>query len=97
MIKSLKITVILFFLTLLFNVVSVTTVPACKDIISVGNVNEGDYNLLMKVRDPSRSGLQVLSIIPESYEYTYNHPRNGKEMTFTTEYKFIGGGTVSGC
>ena len=42
-------------------------VLGCKDIIACGNSTAGDYNLLLKVRDPSRPGLQVLTIVPENY------------------------------
>jgi len=81
---------LLFTLFFLFNVVFVSSVSACKDIVAVGDATDGDYNLLMKVRDPSRPGLQVLCIIPEGYEYTYRHPWTGKPMSFTTEHKYIG-------
>ena len=50
---------------------------SCKDIIACGDATAGDYNLLLKVRDPSRPGLQVLCIIPVGYEYTYRNPWNG--------------------
>ena len=65
-------------------------VEACKDIVACGDATGGDYNLLLKVRDPSRPGLQVLCIVPEGYEYTYHHPWNGKPMSFTNEHKYIG-------
>ena len=75
-----------FFLSILSSI----SVRACKDIIACGDATEGDYNLLLKVRDPSRPGLQVLSIVPEEYEYTYQHPWTGKSISFKTEHKFIG-------
>jgi hypothetical protein len=65
-------------------------VEACKDIVACGNSTAGDYNLLLKVRDPSRLGLQVLCIVPEGYEYDYHHPRSGEKISFTTIHKYIG-------
>ncbi|MCJ2534411.1 MAG: hypothetical protein LN364_04180, partial [Candidatus Thermoplasmatota archaeon] len=47
-------------------------------------------NLLMKVRDPSRPGPQVLCIVPEGYKYSYHHPWTGKTLQFTVQHKFIG-------
>jgi hypothetical protein len=32
----------------------------------------------------------VLCIVPEGYEYTYNHPWTGRPMFFETKHKFIG-------
>jgi len=72
------------------SVLLVNNVIACKDIVACGNSTAGDYNLLLKVRDPSRPGLQVLTIIPEGYEYDYHHPWSGKKMSFTTDHKYIG-------
>jgi len=63
---------------------------ACKDIIAAGDATAGDYNLLLKVRDPSRPGLQVLTMVNESYRYTYHTPWLGRDMTFTTDQKYIG-------
>lgn len=63
---------------------------ACKDIIAAGDATPGDYNLLLKVRDPSRPGLQVLCMVNQSYRYTYHTPWLGRDMTFTTDHKFIG-------
>ena len=63
---------------------------ACKDIIATGDTTAGEYNLLLKVRDPSRPGLQVLTMIPENYEYTYHHPWSGKEWLFQVNQSYIG-------
>ncbi|MBC7081144.1 MAG: hypothetical protein H5T44_02705 [Thermoplasmatales archaeon] len=63
---------------------------ACKDIIVMDEATSGNYNLFMKVRDPSRSGLQVLFILNEGYEYNYHHPWRNYEMAFKTKYKIIG-------
>ena len=65
-------------------------VLGCKDIIACGNSTAGDYNLLLKVRDPSRPGLQVLTIVPENYEYDFYHPWTGKNFVFRVENKYIG-------
>ncbi len=62
----------------------------CKLIMAVANATAGDYNLLLKVRDPARPGLQVLCTIPEGYEYDYHHPWTGLTMHFTVEHGFIG-------
>ena len=50
----------------------------------------GDYSLLLKVRDPSRSGLQVLCRVPEGTQYTYHHPWTGKPWDFIVTHTFIG-------
>jgi len=65
-------------------------VSACKDIIVCGNATEGEYNLLLKVRDPSRPGYQVLCMIPEGYQYEYHHPWTGEEISIITSHKYIG-------
>jgi len=75
---------------LFLSIVSSCNVKACKDIIACGDATAGDYNLLLKVRDPSRSGLQVLCIVPEGYEYSYHNPWNGKPINFKTNLKYIG-------
>jgi hypothetical protein len=62
----------------------------CKDIVACGDATAGDYNLLLKVRDPSRPGLQVLCIVPEGYEYTYRYPWTGKPLDRKVLHKFIG-------
>ena len=65
-------------------------VLGCKDIIACGNSTAGDYNLLLKVRDPSRQGLQVLNIVPQNYEYEFYHPWTGEKIFFKVENKYIG-------
>jgi hypothetical protein len=63
----------------------------CKDIVAIGDATAGGYNLLLKVRDPSRPGLQVLCIVNRGYEYDYHSPSIlGKKMHFKVERKFIG-------
>lgn len=84
-------TITIILLTILFSQFCVNLpVEACKDIVACGDATYGDYNLLLKVRDPSRPGLQVLSIVPKGYEYTYRHPWNGNPLSFVTLHKYIG-------
>lgn len=77
-------------LIIFINTFLVINVKACKDIIACGDATEGDYNLLLKVRDPSRPGLQVLCIVPEGYEYTYRYPWTGKPLNNKVLHKYIG-------
>ena len=64
---------------------------ACKDVIVVGDATAGDFNILMKVRDPSRPGPQVLCIVDHGYKYRYHLPDiRGDEKEYTVEHKFIG-------
>jgi len=79
-----------FLIILLFSIIISVNVEGCKDIIAVGDATDGDYNLLLKVRDPSRPGLQVLCIVPAGYEYIYNHPWTGKSLEFEVLRKYIG-------
>lgn len=81
---------VLFLSLLLFLLCFSPCIKACKDIVACGDATEGDYNILMKVRDPSRPGLQVLCIVPEGYEYTYHKAWTGKDMTFVNRFKYIG-------
>jgi hypothetical protein len=75
---------------LLLQMILSAPVQACKDIIACGDATEGEYNLLLKVRDPSRPGYQVLCMVPEGYEYTYHHPWTGKNISFTSSCSYIG-------
>ncbi|MEE9440857.1 MAG: hypothetical protein V3V27_02880 [Candidatus Thermoplasmatota archaeon] len=90
MIQGSKIFTFILLLALISNVLVSINAKGCKDIIAVGDATEGDYNLLMKVRDPTRSGPQVLCIVPEGYKYSYHHPWTGKTLQFTVQHKFIG-------
>lgn len=63
---------------------------ACKDLVAIGDATAGDYSLLLKVRDPSRPGPQVLVKIPTGYTYTYHHPWTGLPLPFTVTHAFIG-------
>ena len=50
----------------------------------------GNYSLLLKVRDPSRPGLQVLCRVPEGTQYTYHYPWTGKPWDFIVTHTFFG-------
>jgi len=67
---------------------------ACKDVIVMDEATAGDYNLFMKVRDPSRPGLQVLFMVDKGYEYTYHHPWKGYNIPYTIKHKLIGVATL---
>jgi hypothetical protein len=84
--KNIVILLVIFYLPISLSF----TVVGCKDIIACGNSTDGDYNLLLKVRDPSRPGLQVLTIVPNGYEYEFNHPWTGKKINFIVDNKYIG-------
>lgn len=86
--KKILVKASIFILILLLS--SCLKVTACKDIIACGDSTDGNYNLLLKVRDPSRPGLQVLCIVPQEYSYQYHHPWTGKTMNFKTTHKYIG-------
>ena len=81
---------ILFAILFFSNIFLIYNVEACKDIVACGDATAGEYNLLLKVRDPSRPGPQVLCIVPEGYEYTYNYPWTGKPLKSIVTHKFIG-------
>ena len=81
---------LIFVIFLFSNFLISCNVKACKNIVACGDATEGNYNLLLKVRDPSRPGLQVLCIVPEGYEYNYHRPWTGKSMSFKTDHKYIG-------
>ena len=88
--KNIRVISVVFILLLFHCIIVSVNVTACKDIIACGNATAGDFNILLKVRDPSRSGFQVLCIVPEGYEYTYHHPWTGKPMDIKVSHKFIG-------
>ncbi len=82
--------VCLFVFILFILIICMSSCSACKDIIATGDATGGEYNLLLKVRDPSRPGLQVLSMIPKYYEYSYHHPWSGEELLFQVNHSYIG-------
>lgn len=61
----------------------------CKDLVARGDATAGDYTLLLKVRDPSRPGPQVLIKVPAGYQYTYHAPWTGRPLPFTVTHRFI--------
>lgn len=64
---------------------------ACKDVIVMGDATAGDFNILMKVRDPSRPGPQVLCMVYPGYRYRYHLPNfKGNEKEYVVDHKFIG-------
>ncbi|HEC82323.1 MAG TPA: hypothetical protein ENI53_00355 [Thermoplasmatales archaeon] len=67
---------------------------ACKDIIVMNDATAGDYNLFMKVRDPSRQGSQVLFMVNRGYEYSYHHPQKNFEVPYKIKHKLIGTATL---
>lgn len=80
--------VVVISLILLF--CSTGLVSACKNIFATGDATSGEYNLLLKVRDPSRPGVQVLTLIPQGYEYAYHHPWTGEPMDIVVNRSYIG-------
>lgn len=76
--------------SLLFPFFSMPSI-ACKDVIVVGDATAGDFNILMKVRDPSRPGPQVLCIVESGYRYRYHLPGiKGIEREYIVKHRFIG-------
>ncbi len=90
MIRQRRVFPCLFIIILLFSVTSIPRGESCKDIIVTSAATAGDYSLLLKVRDPSRDGLQVLCRVPKGTQYTYHHPWTGKPWDFTVTHSFIG-------
>jgi len=81
----------LLVITLLSLLVQSVNVAGCKDVIVAGDATSGDFNLFMKVRDPSRPGPQVLCIINRGYTYKYHFPGIiPREKEFVVSRKFIG-------
>jgi hypothetical protein len=80
----------LFILILLFSAVIIPIGKSCKDIVITPPATAGNYSLLLKVRDPSRTGLQVLCRVPEGTQYTYHHPWAGKPWDFIVTHTFFG-------
>jgi len=79
---------------LLFLSSSFHGVSACKDIIACGEATEGDYNLMLKIRDPSRPGFQVLTMVPKGYSYEYHHPWTGQTLNYQFHHSMIGVATL---
>lgn len=66
------------------------SVSSCKDILVVGDATDGEANYLLKVRDPSRPGFQVLTMIPKNYSYSFYHPWTGKLWPMSFSFDAIG-------
>ncbi len=79
-----------FIILLLFIQFFTSSVSSCKDIIACGDATADDTNLLLKVRDPSRPGYQVLHIIPKGYQYQYPQPWTGISKQYTVNHTYIG-------
>ena len=63
----------LVLITAFFFTTIVSSVYACKNIMVMNDATAGDFNLLMKIRDPSRADYQTLTIVPKGYEYQYHN------------------------
>jgi len=81
---------VVFLTSLLLSITYFPVGSACKDIIATTQATGVDYTLLLKVRDPSRPGLQVLTRVPKGTTYTYHYPWNGKPWEFTVKHTFFG-------
>jgi len=90
MVRQQKILPCLFIFIIVFSVILVPVAKGCKDIVIASSATAGDYNLLLKVRDPSREGLQVLCRVPKGTQYTYHHPWTGRPWDFIVNRTFIG-------
>jgi len=90
MIRKEKLLPHLFIFILLISSISIPISKGCKDIVITSAATAGDYSLLLKVRDPSRPGLQVLCRTPSGTPYTYHHPWTGKPWDFIVTHTFIG-------
>jgi hypothetical protein len=80
----------LFIFILVVSSVSIPLGKSCKDIVISPAATAGDYSLFLKVRDPSRPGLQVLCRVPKGTQYTYHHPWTGKSWDFIVTHTFFG-------
>ena len=80
----------LLVLLLVFSGLIIPLGQSCKDIVVSSAATAGDYSLLLKVRDPSRDGLQVLCRVPKGTTYSYYHPWTGRPWEFLVTHTFIG-------
>ncbi|MCX6661481.1 MAG: hypothetical protein NTY91_02915 [Euryarchaeota archaeon] len=90
MIQKQKILPYLLICVLLFSVIIVPIGKSCKDIVITPAATAGDYSLFLKVRDPSRPGLQVLCRVPKGTQYTYHYPWKGMPWDFIVNHTYIG-------
>jgi len=82
--------IVFFFIIILVITPLLPLGQACKDIIATQEATGQDYSLLLKVRDPSREGLQILFRLPAGTTYTYHYPWTGKPWQFTVSHTFLG-------
>jgi hypothetical protein len=82
--------VLFIFSILLFSSVIIPGVIGCKDIVVTPRATGEECSLFLKVRDPSRDGLQVLCRVPYGTQYMYHYPWTGKPWMFTVVHTFIG-------
>jgi hypothetical protein len=75
---------------LLCSVYSLPSGKSCKDIVITSAATAGNYSLFLKVRDPSRPGLQVLCRVPQGTSYTYHYPWTGKDWIFLVNHTYLG-------
>lgn len=85
-----KIFLCFFSCVILFSIIIIPAGKGCKDIVVTSAATAGDYSLLLKVRDPSRSGLQVLCRVPKGTLYTYHYPWTGRPWDFIVTHTFVG-------
>jgi hypothetical protein len=90
MIRKEKLLPCILIFILIISSVGIPIGTSCKDIVIASAATAGDYSLLLKVRDPSRPGLQVLCRAPSGTYYTYHHPWTGKPWNFIVTHTFIG-------
>lgn len=90
MIQKQKILPYLLICVLLFSVIIVPIGKSCKDIVITPAATAGEYSLFLKVRDPSRSGLQVLCRVLKGTQYTYHYPWTGKPFDSIVNHTYIG-------
>ncbi len=90
MVSKEKILPFFFIFILVVSSIGIPIGKSCKDIVITSAATAGDYSLLLKVRDPSRSGLQVLCRVPSGTHYTYHHPWTGKPWDFIITHSFLG-------
>ncbi len=90
MLQKQKALACLLIFIVLFSVNIIPIGKSCKDIVITPAATAGDYSLLLKVRDPSRPGLQVLCRVPKGTQYTYHYPWTGRPWDFIVTHTYIG-------
>jgi len=90
MLQKQKVLAYLLIFIVLFSVLIIPIGKSCKDIVITPAATAGDYSLLLKIRDPSRPGLQVLCRVPKGTQYTYHYPWTGRPWDFIVTHSFIG-------